>query len=100
MDPSIYALLTTYRVETQKPLFHCDTVTFYYPLYFKEGIKGSLEDNIVVRPRSNSAKADSLRDVQYPRFQSFEKVLKINRIGDNVEYIGGFRLAGNSDKGW
>ncbi len=100
MDPSIYALLTTYRVETQKPLFHCDTVTFYYPLYFKEGIKGSLEDNIVVRPRSNSAKADSLRDVQYPRFQSFEKVLKINRIGDNVEYIGGFRLAGNSFFGY
>lgn len=100
MDSSIYALLTRYKVETQKPLFTCDTATLYYPLYFKDGVKGSFENNIVVRPRLNSAKADSLRDVQYPRFQSFEKVLKINRIGDNIEYLGGFRLAGNSLYGY
>jgi len=96
MDSSIYALLTKYKVESQKPLFNCDTATLYYPLYFKEGIKGSFENNVVVRPKTTSTKADSLRDVQFPRFQSFEKVLKINRIGDNIEYLGGFRLAGNS----
>ncbi len=100
MDSSIYALLTKYKVEVQKPLFNCDTATLYYPLYFKEGIKGSFENNIVVRPRTNSTKSDSLRNVQFPRFQSFEKILKINRIGDNIEYLGGFRLAGNSLYGY
>ena len=100
MDSSIYALLTKYKVETQKPLFSCDTATLFYPLYFKEGVKGSFENNIVVRPKLASTKADSLRDVQFPRFQSFEKVLKINRIGDNIEYLGGFRLAGNSFYGY
>ncbi len=100
MDSSIYALLTNYRVEAQKPLFKCDTATLFYPLYFKEGIKGSFENNIVVRNRTATAKADSLRDVQYPRFQSFDKVLKINRIGDNIEYMGGFRLSGNSLYGY
>ncbi len=100
MDSSIYAVLTRYKVETQKPLFSCDTATLYYPLYFKNGIKGSFENNIVVRPKLATAKADSLRDVQFPRFQSFEKVLKINRIGDNIEYLGGFRLAGNSFYGY
>jgi len=100
LDSSIYAMLTNYKVEVQKPLFKCDTATLYYPLYFKEGILGSFEHNIVVRNRTNSAKADSLRDVQFPRFQSFDKVLKINRIGDNIEYIGGFRLSGNSLYGY
>ncbi|MFN0216228.1 MAG: hypothetical protein ACKVT2_18365 [Saprospiraceae bacterium] len=100
MDSSIYALLTKYKVEVQKPLFSCDTATLFYPLYFKEGIKGSFENNIVVRPKAASAKADSLRDVQFPRFQSFEKVLKINRIGDNIEYLGGFKLSGNSLYGY
>lgn len=100
MDSSIYAVLTRYKVEAQKPLFSCDTATLYYPLYFKGGVKGSFENNIVVRPRATTAKADSLRDVQFPRFQSFEKVLKINRIGDNIEYLGGFRLAGNSLYGY
>jgi hypothetical protein len=96
MDSSIYAILTKYKVEVQKPLFTCDTATLYYPLYFKDGIKGSFENNIVVRNKTTSAKPDSLQNFQFPRFQSFEKVLKINRIGDNIEYLGGFRLAGNS----
>jgi len=100
MDSSIYALLTKYKVETQKPLFTCDTATLFYPLYFKEGIKGSFENNVVVKPKLSSTKADSLRNIQFPRFQSFEKVLKINRIGDNIEYLGGFRLAGNSFYGY
>ena len=100
MGESVYAELTKYRIEAQKPLFKCDTATLYYPLYFKEGVKGSFENNIVVRNRTASTKADSLRDVQYPRFESFNKVLKVNGIGDNIEYLGGFRLAGNSLYGY
>lgn len=100
MDSSIYALLTRYKVEAQKPLFSCDTATLFYPLYFKGGILGSFENNVVVKPKSSSPKVDSLRDVQFPRFQSFEKILKINRIGENIEYTGGFRLAGNSLYGY
>jgi hypothetical protein len=96
LDSTIYALLTNYKIEVQKPLFTCDTATLYYPLYFKDGIKGSFENNIVVRSKTAATKADSLQNFQFPRFQSFEKVLKINRIGDNIEYLGGFRLAGNS----
>jgi hypothetical protein len=100
MDSSIYAVLTRYKVEVQKPLFNCDTATLYYPLYFKDGIRGSFENNVVVKPRSTTAKADSLRDVQFPRFQSFDKVLEINRISENIEYVGGFRLSGNALYGY
>lgn len=100
MDPSIHVVLGQYKVEVNKPLFQCDTATLYYPLYFKEGIKGRFEHNVVVSPKSASAKADSLRTFQFPRFESFEKRLKINNIGSGIEYLGGFKLSGNSLYGY
>jgi hypothetical protein len=100
MDSSIYAELSTYKVESAKPLFTCDTATLYYPLYFKGGVKGRFENNVVVKAKSTTAKADSLRDFQFPRFESFDKILKINKIGDGIEYVGGFKLAGNALYGY
>lgn len=100
MDSSIYAALTNYKVEAVKPIFQCDSAILYYPLYFREGIAGKFENNVIVRPRSASAKPDSLQDFQFPRFESAAKVLKITKIGAGIEYTGGFRLAGNSFYGY
>jgi hypothetical protein len=100
MDSSIYAELSVYKVDANKPLFQCDSATLYYPLYFKEGIKGRFENNVIVKSKSSSIKADSLRDFQFPRFESFEKVLKVTKIGDGIEYVGGFKLSGNSLYGY
>jgi len=100
MDSSIYAELSQYVVEANKPLFQCDTATLYYPLYFKEGVKGRFENNVIVKAKSTTAKADSLRDFQFPRFESFNKFLKVNKIGEGIEYVGGFKLAGNSLYGY
>jgi hypothetical protein len=100
MDSSIYVQLGTYNVEVNKPLFQCDTATLYYPLYFKEGIKGKFENNVIVQARSSTAKSDSLRDYQFPRFESFDKKLKVNKIGQGIEYVGGFKLVGNALYGY
>jgi len=100
LDSSIYAELTNYKVEAVKPLFQCDTAMLYYPLYFREGIPGKFENNVIVRSRPAIAKPDSLQDFQFPRFESFAKVLKITKIGAGIEYIGGFKLAGNSLYGY
>ncbi|MBL7826143.1 MAG: hypothetical protein JNJ57_05890 [Saprospiraceae bacterium] len=101
MDSSIYAELTKYIIDTNKPLFTCDTATLYYPLYFnKEGIKGRFEHNVVVRSRAATAKADSLSDFAFPKFESFDKILRVNKIGEGIEYVGGFKLAGNSLYGY
>ena len=96
MDSSIYAELPSYQVNANKPLFSCDSAILHYPLYFgANGIPGKFEHNVIVQVRS-TAKADSLRDYQFPKFESFDKRLKINKIGDGIEYIGGFKLNGNS----
>lgn len=88
LDSTVYAALNSYDVEVVKPLFKCDTVTLYYPLYFSRPILGSLQNNIEITNRDSSA--------SYPRFESFERTLKINKLGEGVEYTGGFRLWGNS----
>ena len=92
LDSSIYAELTNYNVEAVKPLFQCDTAYLYYPLYFPgKKIIGRLEHNIVVDNKGAS---------QYPRFESFDKKLKITKIGEGIEYLGGFRLSGSSLYGY
>lgn len=100
LDSSIYAQLTRYKIEVVKPLFQCDSAILYYPLYFKEGIPGKFENNVIVRGRPAIPKPDSLQDFQFPRFESFAKVLKITKIGAGIEYVGGFKLAGNSLYGY
>ncbi len=92
LDSTVYAELTRYKVDAIKATFQCDTVRLFYALYFPgQPILGKLEHNIVVDSKGNS---------QYPRFESFDKTLKINKIGEGIEYVGGFRLAGSSLLGY
>ncbi len=78
----------SYVVETRKNTYKVDTVTFYHPTFFQSSIKGSFEDRVIV----GAAK----RNTSYPRFKSFEKQLKVQNIGDKIEYLGGFWLQGSS----
>ena len=93
LDSSIVAELTRYKVEAVKPLFQCDSAQFSYPLYFgARRIVGKFEHNVVVGGSKSSA--------QFPLFESYDKNLKINKIGEGIEYVGGFRLAGSSLYGY
>ncbi len=93
LDSTVYARLTTYTVEAKKPLFKCDSTEFFYPLYFPQGgIWGKFEENVVVSNKSIGS--------QYPRFESFDQSLKIAKIGEGIEYNGGFRLHGSSVYGY
>lgn len=92
LDASVYAELTQYRIEVVKPLVKCDSALMYYPLYFaNQPVPGRFEDNVIAESRVNRP---------YPKFESFEKNLVINKIGDNIGYIGGFRLSGASFYGY
>jgi hypothetical protein len=92
IDSTVYAKLGRYKVESVKPLFKCDTATLYYPLYFNTlPVQGRFEHNIVV---------DNKAGIQFPVFESFDKTLNIKKIGEGIEYTGGFKLAGNSLYGY
>ena len=93
LDSSVYATLSTYVVDANKPLFKSDTAILYYPLYFPKGpVKGSLQHYVQVSSKDSTG--------TYPRFESFEKSLSINKIGEGIEYEGGFKLWGNSIYGY
>jgi hypothetical protein len=93
LDSTVVATLGRYTVEAVKPLFKSDSVSLSYPLYFPGGpVLGRLEHNIEANVRDSSGR--------YPRFESFAKTLKINKLGEGVEYEGGFKLWGNSVYGF
>jgi hypothetical protein len=93
LDSTVRAEMTRYKLEAQKPLFNCDTVLFNYPLYFgSKVIRGSFQHNVVVGVNTTKS--------SFPRFESFDKNLKISKIGDGIEYVGGFRLEGSSLYGY
>ena len=85
----VYCILNKYEIEGKKSLYSAKNVKLIYPSLFPgEEIEGDFEDKVVVRNKS--------REGSYPRFSSYDKILKINGIGEGIEYTGGFRLEGNT----
>jgi len=85
----VYCLLNEYEIEGKKSLYKAKNVKLIYPSLFPgEEIEGDFEDKVVVRNKSTEG--------SYPRFASYDKILKIDGIGEGIEYTGGFRLEGNT----
>ncbi len=87
LSDKVYATFDKYEIETKANSYEIDTVTFYHPTFFNGPIKGKFEDKVIVITGNN---------MSYPRFESFDKNLKIDNVGENINYQGGFRLEGAS----
>ncbi len=89
----VFVKLGKYEFEVKKNVYTCDDATLYFPKYFKNvPIKGVFEDRIVVKSAGSKS--------TYPRFESSNKLLKIDNIGSDVEYQGGFKLQGSTIYGY
>ncbi|MEM6966396.1 MAG: hypothetical protein AAF573_16655, partial [Bacteroidota bacterium] len=92
-QPDVYCILNDYEIETKKSLYQAKNARLIYPALFPgEEIEGDFEDKVVVRNKS--------REGSYPRFLSYDQVLKIDNIGEGIRYTGGFRLQGNTVYGY
>ena len=92
-QPGVYCIFEEYEIEMKKSLYKAKNAKLVYPdLFPGEEIEGDFEDKVVVRNKS--------REGSYPRFASYDKILKVNNIGEGVEYTGGFRLEGNTVYGF
>lgn len=92
LDSTVFATLGKYQIEVVKPIFSCDNAKMTYPLYFpNKEIEGKFEHNVT---------PDRTVASLYPKFESFDKRLKINKIGEGIAYEGGFRLQGVSVYGY
>jgi hypothetical protein len=83
----VFCTFNNYEIDTKTNNYKVDTVTFYHPTFFDAPIQGSFEDKVLVLTGS---------DVSYPRFESFDKNLSIDNVGDHINYRGGFRLEGSN----
>lgn len=88
LDPNkSFAVLSNYEHTLKSSTIRFDSVSLTTP-YFDKPIMGILTDR--------AFKVNREEDRIYPQFLSYEKMLKIDEIVPNVDYVGGFALEGAS----
>lgn len=94
LGAEVYAELGAYEFEAIKSLYEVKEAQLHYPVFFGEGrlIPGTFSDKLVA---SNDATEGS-----FPRFESKNRVLEVNNIGEGIQYVGGFRLNGKTVYGF
>lgn len=86
LDPTkTYAEFGSYQIKTKGSSYTIDSVMFYNE-FFDQPLLGQLTDKIIAGKDAESA--------SYPRFESYYKRLKIQNVVKNVDYDGGFTMAG------
>ncbi len=86
LDPAkTYAEFGKYQIKTKGSSYDIDSVTFYNE-FFSQPLMGQLTDKIIAGKTEENA--------TYPRFESYYKRLKIQNVVKNVDYDGGFTMAG------
>lgn len=83
---TVYAEIDDYRISFKSPKYEINDVTFYDYRYFKDPMKGTLEEKVLANVEQEKA--------SYPRFQSYNAYLEIPNIVEGVDYIGGYALTG------
>ncbi len=84
---TVNAKLRNYAVDVTKANYTADSVTFINSVYYDEPMLGSFEEKIIANT--------SAEDASYPRFDSYEKLFKIEDIYPGVDYQGGFSMRGS-----
>jgi hypothetical protein len=92
-DKNIYTELGDYEIEVFKSLYVSSNAKMHHPSYFgNKVIEGTFTDKL---GNYSAEKGGS-----YPRFESKEKILNINNVGEGVKLVGGFRLYGTTVYGY
>ena len=82
-----YAILQKYEAVTKFPKFSADSVEFVNTKYFKEPIKGHLDEHVTMPMDKDK--------YTFPKFKSYTKNFVLKDIVKNVDYSGSFMMNGN-----
>lgn len=83
----VYGQLKKYKIKTKASNFEADSVVFYNSFYFDKPLMGKYTDKVLANVTPEKA--------SYPRFDSYNKRLRINNLFQNVDYDGGFSQQGS-----
>ncbi|GJM35419.1 MAG: hypothetical protein DHS20C18_44200 [Saprospiraceae bacterium] len=93
LDAGVYAELGEYEFEVKMSLYEVPNARLHYPLFFGgQAIEGNFIDKLSSSGETNQG--------SYPRFESKQKILKVDNIGRGIKYSGGFRLHGTTIYGY
>jgi hypothetical protein len=83
----IVCAIDDYLIDVSKGFYKAEKAKLKYPALFpNREIEGVFEDKV----NFGTGAAENT----YPRFESYDKRLKVGNIGRNIQYEGGFRLNG------
>lgn len=86
-DPNkTYAEIDSYIVNTSKSQYAIDSVTFHHPDYLDRPHLGRLTEKILADVEAE--------DASYPRFDSYDKRIRIEDMYKDIDYSGGFSQHG------
>ncbi|MCX6306554.1 MAG: hypothetical protein NT040_16440 [Bacteroidetes bacterium] len=83
----IFATLNRYDVQMRFSKFTADSVNFIHKKYFPAAITGRYIDKVLADVTEEKA--------SYPRFYSYDKMIGIARLFNNIDYLGGFAMEGS-----
>ena len=87
-DPGkIFANLSKYEIQMRYSKFTADSVSFTHKKYMPAPILGRYIDKVLADVTEEKA--------SYPRFSSYNKMIGIPRLFNNIDYLGGFAIEGN-----
>lgn len=87
LSEKVFCTFDEYEIITKTNNYQVNKVTFHHPTFFDTPIEGRFEDKVIVTTGTA---------ISYPRFESYDKKLVIDNVGENINYRGGFRLEGSS----
>ncbi len=85
-EDQVYAELKKYRIQVKSSNYEADSVMFYNYTYFKDALMGKLQEKVLANVVPEKA--------SYPRFDSYNKRLKILEIAEGVDFDGGYSQQG------
>ncbi len=86
LSDEVFADLGNYRIDTRKAEYTADSVTFENSFYLDAPLIGRLEDKVLANMTPEKA--------TYPRFDSYDKRIRIDNIFPGVNFDGGFSMVG------
>lgn len=88
---NVFCKLGNYTVDCSKNEYTADSAMLTYQPFIKTPMKGVFTDKLI----TNNEPATST----YPRFTSYDRIVKIENLAPNVKYVGGIALEGGKING-
>lgn len=99
-----------FSINAKETRYEVKDAILTYPSVFKEPLEGLFEDRISRRSENYKYKDEATgkmtegvrtpRNLSYPRFASKSRNIRIDDIGEGVDYEGGFRIEGSVVRGF